>query len=234
MKLRKTMLLLSCMAAAMAVSAIAFASENSEKPCEGESIQTVQIEPNELEAHRNGSDFVETIDLGNGLECNVYSGYEERVEEEAVQNIAISPEEIKDNADNRVFVETIDLGNGLECSIYEGIALSTYADGTISKTNDFELSYEGTFFGYLSQTTSWSYDGVNRPTLLSYSDTFHSTDPSKNYLSSKGSSTSTYGTSSRKYTLTAEVYYNSKYIATTDFSTICDKNGNLSFISNDV
>ena len=45
--------------------------------------------------------------------------------------------------------------------------------------------------------------------------------------------TSDYGTSSRKYVKVSKVYYNSTFIATTDFTTICDKNGNCSYVAVD-
>lgn len=135
--------------------------------------------------------------------------------------------------DNATFVQEIDLGDGLVCKIYEVSTISPLTSGTTTKTHDFSLYYSGTYFGYLSQTTSWTYDGTNRPTLNSSSNTFYSTDTSKHYLTGKGSTTSNYETTSKKYTRKADVYYNNSYIATTNFTTICDKNGNLSFACTD-
>ncbi len=135
--------------------------------------------------------------------------------------------------DGASFIQSINLGNGLVCEIYEIPTISAYASGTITKTHDFALYYSGTYFGYLEQTTSWTYDGTNRPTFNSASNTFYSTDTSKHYLTSESSTTSNYGTTSKQYNRKAKVYYNSSYIATTNFTTICDKNGNLSFACTD-
>lgn len=135
--------------------------------------------------------------------------------------------------DNATFIQTIDLGDGLVCKIYEVATISPFASGTTTKTHDFSLYYSGTYFGYLRQTTSWTYDGTSRPTLNSSSNTFYSTDTSNHYLNGKGSATSNYGSTSKQYNRKADVYYNKSYIATTNFTTICDKNGNLSFACTD-
>lgn len=152
----------------------------------------------------------------------------------SIKVIIVGKDEMREVLNNSIFLETIDLGNGFECSVYEEWRTTSFSTNTITKTHDFFLSCNGTNFGYLRQTTSWSYDGTNRPTCLSSSNTFYSTDTSKNYLSGQGSTIAAHGSSSTIYTRIADVYYNTKYIATTEFSTICDKNGNLSFSCTDV
>lgn len=134
---------------------------------------------------------------------------------------------------NASFVQEINLGNGLVCKIYEIPTISPSASGTTTKTHDFSLYYNGSYFGYLRQTTSWTYDGTNSPTLNSYSDTFYSTDISKHFLNGKSSTESNYSATTKQYNKKADVYYNNSYIATTNFTTICDKNGNLSFACTD-
>lgn len=125
------------------------------------------------------------------------------------------------------YVGEFNVGNGITCEVYEIPTIQLDAGGTKSKTYDFTLSYGGTYFGYLRQTTKWSYDGVNRPTLLSKSSTFYSTDPSKHYLLGRGDSTEDNGNYGRQYTRKADVYYNNNRIATTNFTTICDRSGNF-------
>ncbi len=148
--------------------------------------------------------------------------------------IIIKESEVEKNLRNSVLLDTVDLGNGLKCSIYERQEVASFSANVISKTFTFSLTCGGNYLGYLDQTTSWSYDGVNRPVCLSNSNTFHSTDPSKNYLINKGSTTTHYGSSSSKYTMLADVYYNTKYTATSEFSAICDKNGNPTPVCTDV
>lgn len=143
-----------------------------------------------------------------------------------MQVMAMEPED--DSNEDSVYVCSYDLGNGLTCEVYEIAGVDICAAGTVNKTYDFNLYYAGTYFGYYRQATSWSYDGVNRPTLLSYSNTFYSTDLSNHYVSIVSHYTANEGTSSKKYNRKEKVYYNRAYIATTNFATICDKNGNCS------
>ena len=143
-------------------------------------------------------------------------------------------EYVSEYSDNEaVYVCSFDLGDGLSCDAYMIPALSLLASGTITKTVAFNLSYEGTYFATLQQTTSWSYDGVNRPTLLSSSNVFQTTDTSKNRGVAISETTSNFQESARIYTMKADIYYNTSFLSRTNFSTICDKNGQLSYSCTD-
>lgn len=146
---------------------------------------------------------------------------------------ALKQEESLYSEEGAVLVDTIELESGIVCKIYTIASHNLRGTGTIQETHDFSLSYGENYFGYLRQITSWSYDGTNRPTFLSGSNTFYSIDGSKHYLNSVSTYTAQYGTSSRSYNKEANVYYNNTYIATTTFTTICDKNGNTSFACTD-
>lgn len=159
-------------------------------------------------------------------ECSFYQISDEQMMRESLHSM-----ESTHSTEN--LVAEVELGNGLFCKIYEIDADVVYSSGTKNYTHDFDLYCDGTYFGTLRQQTTWSYDGVNRPTLDSVKNHFTSTDLEKNYLEIVNSTLSNYGTSSTSYNFQVKVYYNKIYLATTTFSTICDKNGSVSSIAVD-
>lgn len=141
-----------------------------------------------------------------GLSCQISN-------EQMIRDTLYSMESTIHSTEN--LVEELELGNGLFCKVYEIDVAVVNSSGTQSAVHDFSLYYGDTYFGTLRQTTSWSYDGVNRPTLDSYSSVFYSTDVDNNYLKGVSSTTTAYGTSVRAYNCKADVYYNKSYIGTT-------------------
>ncbi len=133
-----------------------------------------------------------------------------------------------------VYVETYDFGNGLIGDIYKSAnIIETRASGTANGYTEIRLKYNGTYFGTLTQKVSFKYDGVNVPTYISSSNEWYSPDPDKNYLVLDSAWTKADGTA-LIYVMRADVYYNNSKIGKTDFSTTCDKNGNLSYNDVDV
>ncbi len=156
---------------------------------------------------------------------------------EPLHNEEIEVRQVSDNEDwsgteGFSYVETIVLREGLVCEIYEKKPIFTTMSSTAYGETDFRLYYEGTNFGYLRQKTTWTYDGINRPTYVRGSNVFYSINDAGT-LTTVEAYTANYSTSGKKYVNAAEVYYNSVYLATTEFTTICDKNGNCNYLATD-
>lgn len=153
-----------------------------------------------------------------------------------IENSDIVVKDIDEDSMNieKEYVGTIDLGNGITCEMYEIKPYVSPRSSTVYGGNDFYLRYEGTFFGYLRQTTTWTCDGTNRPTFVESSNTFYSTDSTKHYLSFVTTNVDDYAVSAKRYAKIASITYNSSHIGVTSFATICDKNGNCSYVSADV
>ena len=135
-------------------------------------------------------------------------------DEDKIENVEITDKILGEFENKGTFVQTVNLENGLVCDIYKADETYLISNNTKTVTYNFRLSCNNVEFGYLSQITSWSYDGINYPVLLSASDKFYCLDPNTQYL--KNESTDIINNSTTKsteYCRTASVYYNSTYLA---------------------
>lgn len=147
------------------------------------------------------------------------------------EETVIELQEITDDnfLDGYEYAETFDMGNGFTCKVYAAVqnrnTRSSTADGDVT----FTVYSGNNLVGYYHQVTSWSYDGTNAPKLLSSTDTFSSTDLSKNYVRAVSSGTSTDSLKTTQYAVVAKIYYNATYLTTSEFSTSCFTDGVIKY-----
>lgn len=151
----------------------------------------------------------------------------------ASENIFISTNEMEGDVGDMTYVGTYEMENGITCVVYEFNSADSRTS-TIYGGTQFQLYYAGNYMGYLLQKTTWVCNGSDKPMFVNASNTFYSTNASTIYMEQVNAYTAICDTTSRKYVMTADVYYNSVYIATTEFTTICTQDGICSYIARDL
>ena len=96
-----------------------------------------------------------------------------KIANDKVENVQISS--LSEDSVNKdcIFVKEVNLGNGFTCKIYKKEPEYQITSNTASGANNFNLYYGSTYFGYLQQKTTWTYDRTNRPTYVSSTNTFY-------------------------------------------------------------